>query len=89
MTARAPVSETTRAKRRIAANLRWSFEPDRAAATAPGRQAFLDRFEHIVDPNLVLDPAERAKRAQNFRTAYFADLGLKSAAARRARSAKS
>jgi len=39
--------------------------------TAPGTKAFLDRFEREVDPGGVLDPGERAKRAEHARKAYF------------------
>jgi hypothetical protein len=49
------------------------------------RQAFLDRFEREVDPDGTLPPAERARRAEHARKAYFAKLALKSAQARRRR----
>lgn len=51
--------------------------------TAPARRAFLDRFEREVDPDGVLAPDERARRASHARTAYFTKLALKSAQARR------
>lgn len=51
--------------------------------TAPARAAFLDRFDHEVDPEGVLPPAERARRAEHARKAYFTRLALKSAQARR------
>ncbi len=73
------------AKRAIAADRRWAFEPDRAAATAPARKAFNDRFERLVDPEGKLSPQERAKRAVNLRRAHFRSLALASAEARRAR----
>jgi hypothetical protein len=44
-----------------------------------------DRFEKEVDPDGILAPAERAKRAANARSAYYKRLALKSARARRAR----
>ncbi len=69
----------------ISAHLRWAFEPDRTAATAPARQAFMDAFERVVDPEAKLPEAERAKRAANFRSAHFRDLAMKSAEARRAK----
>ena len=68
---------------RCAAHTRWSREPDRQAATAKARQAFLDRFEAQVDPTGQMDPALRAKLAENARKAYFAGLALASARARR------
>jgi len=55
--------------------------------TAPGRAAFLGRFDREVDPDGVLPAAERARRAESARRAYFAKLALKSAKARRARKA--
>lgn len=70
---------------RIAAHTRWSQVADRAAATAPGRRAALERFEKIVDPAGILDPTERAKRAASARSAHFARMALKSAQARRGR----
>jgi hypothetical protein len=78
-----PLTPEQRALRsRIASSERWSRTADRAAATAPARQAFLDRFERQVDPDGTLDPAERAKRAEYARKAYFARLALKSSIAR-------
>jgi hypothetical protein len=46
--------------------------------TAPGTAAFLTKFELSVDPDGLLDPAERSKRAAHARTAYFIGLALKS-----------
>ncbi len=60
---------------------------DPSAHTAPARAAFLDRFDRQVDPDGVLDPAERARRAAHLRKAYFTGLSLKSAQARRKRGA--
>lgn len=53
--------------------------------TVPARQAFADRFALEVDPDGVLEPTERARRAEHARRAYFASLALKSAQARRKR----
>ena len=52
---------------RIAA--RWAKEPDRLAATAPGRRAAFQKLLDEVDPDGVLPPRERAKRAENARQA--------------------
>lgn len=68
---------------RIAAHVSWANTPDRAARTARGRAAFLDRFDRQVDPDGTLPPAERARRAENARRAYFSALALRSAQARR------
>lgn len=70
---------------KAAAHALWARNPDRAAHTAPARQAFLDRFEREVDPSGVLDPKERARRAENAKKAYYTSLALKSAQARRRR----
>jgi hypothetical protein len=51
--------------------------------TGPARAAFLDRFERQVDPDGVLNPEERARRAAHAKTAYFTALALRSAKARR------
>lgn len=67
----------------IAAHTRWANTVDRTIATAKARQAFADRFEREVDPDGLLDPFERAKRATNARRAHFQRLALKSAQARR------
>lgn len=78
-----PAQRSMRA--RIAASVRWSKTDDREAATRAARQAFLDRFEQEVDPDGVLDPAERAIRAGHARKAYYSRLALKSSRARRAK----
>lgn len=69
----------------IAAHTLHAKVADPTAHTAPARQAFLDRFERQVDPDLALPTAERARRAQHARRAYFLNLALKSAQARRGR----
>ena len=86
--ARSPIPEgaTLPSTRQISGSLgaheSWARTPDRTARTAPGRRAFLERFEREVDPDGTLPPEERAKRAENARKAYFARLALKSAKAR-------
>ncbi len=62
----------------------WAHVADRAAHTAPARREFEARFEREVDPDGVLPPEERARRAAHARKAYFARLALASAKARRA-----
>lgn len=76
-----PAEQSLRAS--IAVHESWARTPDRAARTAPAREAFLERFEREVDPDGVLDPVERSRRAESKRKAYFARLALKSARARR------
>jgi hypothetical protein len=68
----------------VAAHIRWANEPDRTAATAKTRNAFLAGFEAEVDPDGLLDP-ERAKRAANARAAHFKRMALASVKARRLR----
>lgn len=77
-----PPSERALAAR-IAANESWAATPDRTARTAPGRAAFLARFEAQVDPDNALDPIERARRAEHARKAHMQRLALKSARSRR------
>jgi hypothetical protein len=52
----------------------------------PARAAFESKFEREVDPDGMLDAAERARRAEMARKAYFTRLALASAQARRKRS---
>jgi hypothetical protein len=58
---------------------------DARQTTAKARAAFLARFERLADPEERLPPAERQRRAQQLRSAYFARLALASAKARRTR----
>lgn len=67
---------------RLGAHALHARVADPAAHTAPARKAFLDRFQLQVDPDGVLAPAERARRAEHARKAYFLGLALKSARAR-------
>lgn len=63
----------------LMAHARWGSVKDRAAATAPGRAAFEQRF---------LDEAEGDPvRAASLRKAYYARLAQQSVAARRAKKA--
>jgi hypothetical protein len=65
----------------IAAHSKWATT-DPTEGTAAARAAFLDRFERDADPDGVLDPQERARRAGHLRKAYFQALALKSSRAR-------
>ena len=67
----------------IASHESWARTDDRAARTAPARKAMLSRFEREVDPDGVLTAAERARRAEHARKAYYTRLALKSAQSRR------
>jgi hypothetical protein len=77
-----------RMRAQIAVDVRMSMCDDRAAVTAPARKAFLDQFEREVDPDGVLLPDERARRATLARRAYMRRLALKSAKVRRIRKMK-
>jgi len=84
--ARAASTPARRALRaRMAAHHLHAGITDPAAHTAPARAAFLERFEREVDPDGLLDPRERARRAEHARKAYFLRLALASAHARGAR----
>ncbi len=58
---------------------------DPRVTTQAARDAFLARFEREVDPHRQLPAAERRRRADAAKKAYFSRLALKSATARRAR----
>jgi hypothetical protein len=55
--------------------------------TAKGRAAFLARFDREVDPEGLLEPDERRRRAEQARRAYFARLSLTAVKARQAKRA--
>jgi len=76
-----PAQRSLRA--RVAAHVSWANTTDATARTAAARKAANDRFEKQVDPEGILDPTERARRAASARKAYFLGLAAKSAAARR------
>jgi hypothetical protein len=75
-------SEQRSLKARIASHVSWAKTPNPAERTAPARDKFLERFEREVDPDGILPRAERARRAEHLRKAYFTRLALKSAQAR-------
>ena len=60
---------------------------DARETTKAGRAAFMQRFIDEVDPDGILEPEERAKRAAAARRAYMLRLSLKSAQVRRKRAA--
>lgn len=82
---RQPLTPEQRSLRaRIAAHAKHA-KHDPRESTAPARQAFMDRFEHEVDPDGTLPATERARRAAQARKAYFATLAYKSSRARGSR----
>jgi hypothetical protein len=66
---------------------RWAREPDRTAATQAMRDAQQRKLELEVDPNHLLDPADRTQRANRLRRARLQRAAVKSGQARRQRSA--
>lgn len=58
---------------------------DSKELTAAARRSFLESFERRVDPDGVLSPEERTRRAEHARKAHFTRLALKSAQARKRR----
>lgn len=69
---------------RIAANTRWAHE-DPAVQSARMVRGLQERFEREVDPDGLLAPAERARRADAAKRAHYARLGLASSKARKQR----
>ena len=78
--------EQSSLRSRVAAYESWANTTDPSGRTAPARAAFLARFEREVDPNGVLPLAERKRRAEAKRKAYFTRLAFKSAKARASKS---
>lgn len=78
-----PGERTLRA--RTAVHTSWANTTDRRKRTSNGTAAFLARFERQVDPDGVLPPEERARRAESAKKAHMAALSLKAAQARRAK----
>lgn len=73
---------------RMAAHASWANTADPTARTAAGRAAFRDQFERQVDPEGVLPPAERQRRAEHARKAHYTRLALASAKSRRLKKAE-
>lgn len=69
--------EQHRLRAQIAANTRWAYD-DPKAGTRNARAGFEARFEREVDPEGVLDPAERRRRARAALKAHMARLALAS-----------
>jgi hypothetical protein len=80
-----PISaELAHLRARRAALVRWSKE-DPTEAAYHAQAGLLAKFEREVDPDGVLPPAERVRRAEAARRAFMAGIALKSAQVRRAR----
>jgi hypothetical protein len=75
-----PLTPAQRALRaRIAA---YALHAQGGTTTKAATDAFLLRFEREVDPEGVLAPEERAKRAEHARRAYMSALALRSSRVR-------
>jgi hypothetical protein len=81
------MSDVDRAKRwgQIGGLTAWSRN-DPETMVGPAHRGFRARFERLVDPENILDPGERAVRANRARRAYMLTLSARSAEVRRARS---
>lgn len=81
MPARPPATRSMAAA--IGAHASWAATADPVARTAPARAALVAKFEREVDPEGVLDPVERARRASHARSAHYLRLQLRSVESRR------
>lgn len=66
-----------------AAHQSWANTTNPTARTEPARRKHRESFEAKVDPEGVLDPSERARRAEHAYRAHMQLLALKSAKSRR------
>ena len=83
-----PEQNQTPAQRSLQARLaayRLHASYDSRDLTAAPRRKFMQRFTDEVDPDRVLPPAERQRRAECAKKSYFCALSLKSAQARGAK----
>jgi len=79
-----PLTPAQRSQRaRIAAHTRWAKEPDRLAATAPGRRAAFEKLLDEVDPDRTLSEPDRLKRARNAQKAQLERIRLAASKSRR------
>lgn len=83
----APSRSLTPAQRSLRARAAaFALHAQGGTSTAAGTSAFLSRFERQVDPEGVLPPEERARRAAFARKGYMAGLALRASRARSRRS---
>jgi hypothetical protein len=82
-----PPSRAERSLRARLAAYALHAQRDSRETTAKGRAAFLARFDREVDPEGLLEPDERRRRAEQARRAYFARLSLAAVKARQAKRA--
>src|SRR5215203_2260938 len=82
-----PTSQAERSLRARLAAYALHAQHDPRETTANGRAAFLDRFDREVDPEGLLEPDERRRRAEQARRTYFVRLSLAAVKARQAKRA--
>lgn len=66
----------------------YSLHAQGGTNTGPAREKFMERFFSEVDPDHLLSEAERQRRAEAAREAYFARLALNSAKSRSKKKSK-
>lgn len=71
----------------LAAHVSWAKTAHRAERMSPANRAREQRFEAEVDPDGVMDPADRARAAESARKAYYRRLSMSGVEARRAKAA--
>lgn len=79
------MTPSERSNRARVAAFKMHSRNDSRETSRAGRDAFLARFEREVDPDGLLAPEERERRATAARRAHFAALGARSARARQER----
>lgn len=79
------MAKNDRSKRARMAAFAQHARHDTRDTTAAARRASLARFETQVDPEGVLPIAERLRRAEAAKKAFFISIGIKSGEARRAK----
>src|SRR5215211_5305758 len=82
-----PASRAERSLRARLAAYALHAQNDPRETTANARAAFLARFDREVDPQGLLEPDERRRRAEQARRVYFARLSLAAVKARQAKRA--
>ncbi len=75
----------TSSQARAAVHTSWARTPDRAARTAPAREARLAKLEAEVDPDHKMSPADRRKAVVNAEKARLLVMSQKGVDARRAK----
>lgn len=77
-----PLTPSQRSQRARAAALAMHAQHDSRVTSRKGRQAFIASFAEKVDPDGVLAPEERARRADLAYRAHMASLSLRSSTLR-------